>query len=100
MTKDQEERLVKALEELAKGLGDWNEIARTAIAKQWPEPRQPREAVITRKPTSEDKIKAQTGNTDGPVSEWLDEFVAEEEEIGPRERSFLDQRQGQTPSGS
>jgi hypothetical protein len=88
VTKDQEERLVAAWEGLAKGLGDLNEIARTAIAKQWPDPRSPREATISRVPTAEDKIKAQTGNTDGPIEEWLGEFDTEEE-IGPREREFL-----------
>jgi hypothetical protein len=88
MTKDQEERLVNAWEGIAKGLGDLNEIARTAISKQWPDPRIPREANITRIPTPEDKLKKETGNTDGPISEWLEEFDPEEE-IGPREREFL-----------
>jgi hypothetical protein len=88
MTEDQEERLVSAWEGIAKGLGDLHEIAKTAIAKQWPEARQPREANITRIPSAEDKIKAQTGNTDGPIDEWLSEFDPEEE-IGPREREFL-----------
>jgi hypothetical protein len=88
MTKEQEERLVASWEAIAKGLGDLNETARSAIAKQWPKTRKPREAIITRIPSAEDKIKQQTGNTDGPVDEWLGEFDAEEE-IGPREREFL-----------
>lgn len=88
MTKEQEERLVAAWEGVARGLGDLNETARSAISKQWPEARQPREAVITRLPTAEDKIKAQTGNTDGPVDEWLGEFDPEED-IGPREKEFI-----------
>ena len=88
MTEDQEERLVSAWEGIAKGLGDLHEIARQAISKQWPEARPTREAVISRLPSAEDKIKAQTGNTDGPIDEWLGEFDPEEE-IGPREREFL-----------
>ena len=48
----------------------------------------PREAIISRLPTKEDILKKQTGNTDGPVEEWLGEFDPEEE-IGPRERDFL-----------
>jgi hypothetical protein len=88
MTEDQEERLVSAWEGLVKAVGDLNETARSAISKQWPESRQPREAIISRILTAEDKIKAQTGNTDGPIDEWLGEFDPEEE-IGPREREFL-----------
>lgn len=91
MTKDQEERLVASWEAIAKGLGELNEVARTAIGKNWPEARERREAVVTKLPTAEDKLKAATGNTDGPVADWLGEFPdeAEEEEIGPREREFL-----------
>lgn len=90
MTKDQDERLVNAWEGIAEGLGGLNETLRTAISKQWPDPRKPREATISRIPTAEDKLKAQTGNSDGPVEEWLGEFPNEqEEEIGPREKEFL-----------
>jgi len=88
VTEDREERLVLAWEALAAGLGALNEIARTAISKQWPDPREPREAVVTRLPTEEDKIKEKSGNTDIPLGEWLGEFDPEEE-IGPREREFL-----------
>jgi hypothetical protein len=91
VTKDQDERLVAAWEALAAGLGALNETARAAIAKQWPDPRTPREAVFSKLPTAEEKLKAATGNTDGPVADWLGEFPDEEleEEIGPREREFL-----------
>lgn len=88
MTAEQEERLVASWEAIAQGLGSLNETARSAIAKQWPEAKPVREAVISRIPTPEDKIKTQTGNTDGSVSEWLSEFD-EEEELGPREKQFL-----------
>jgi hypothetical protein len=88
MTKEQEERLVIAWEGVAKGLGALHEIARTAIGKQWPESKPTREAVVSRLLTAEDKLKEQTGNTDGPIQEWLEEFDPEEE-IGPREREFL-----------
>jgi len=88
VTKDQEERLVAAWEALAKGLGELNEIARTAIAKLWPEPRERRDAVISKLPTEEDKLKKETGNTDGPVAEWLSEFDDEQGEVGPREKAW------------
>lgn len=88
MTKEQEERLVNAWEGIAKGLGDLNEAARTAISNQWPDARERREAIITRVPTAEDKIKAQTGNTDVPIEQWLGEFDPEDD-IGPREKEFL-----------
>jgi len=88
MNSKQEERLVVAWEELARGLGELNEIARIALSKQWPETRERRDAIITKLPTAEDKIKKETGNSDGPIDEWLGEFDAEEE-IGPREKEFL-----------
>lgn len=88
MTKDQEERLVVAWEGVARGLGAINEIARSAISKQWPESRERREAVVTKLPTPEEKLQEQTGNTTGPIEQWLGEFDPEEE-IGPREREFL-----------
>lgn len=95
MTKDQDERLVAAWEGLARGIGEVSETLRTAIAKQWPDAREPREAIISRIPTAEDKVKEQTGNTDGPIDEWLGEFDPEEE-IGPREREFLDAQRKQS----
>lgn len=87
MTKDQEERLVSAWEGIAKGLGDLNEAARSAISKQWPDPREKREAVVTKLETPEEKRKRETGNTTGPIQEWLGEFDSEEE-IGPRTRAW------------
>lgn len=88
MDKEQEERLVAAWEGVARGLGDLNETFRIAISKQWPKVRKPREAVATRIPTAEDRLKKETGNTAGPVEDWLNEFDAEEE-IGPREKDFI-----------
>lgn len=88
MNSKQEERLVAAWEAIAKGLGDLNETARDAISRQWPNVREPREAVISRIPTAEEKARERTGNTTGPIEEWLGEFDPEEE-IGPREKDFL-----------
>ena len=99
MNTKQEERLVAAWEGLARGLGELNEIVRTAVGKQWPEAREPREAIVTRLPSAEDKLKAQTGNTDGPVEDWLGEFDAEEE-IGPRERAWRESHDGQAKSSA
>jgi len=88
MTKDQEERLVAAWEGIAKGIGDLHEAARDVISKQWPEARERRDAIVTKLLTPEEKLKVKTGNTDGPIDEWLGEFDPEDE-IGPREREFL-----------
>lgn len=88
MTEEQEERLVKSWEAIAAGLGVFNEIARSAISKQWPDPRERRDAVVSTLPTPEEKLKAQTGNTTGPIEDWLGEFDGEEEP-GPREKEFL-----------
>lgn len=88
MTKDQDERIVAAWEALANRLGEWNEIAKTAIGKQWPEPRERRDAVISKLPTEEDKLKVQTGNTSGPIEDWLSEFDDEQGEVGPREKAW------------
>jgi hypothetical protein len=98
MTKEQEERLVVAWEGIAQKLGDLNEAARSAISKQWPEVRERRDAVVSTLPSPEEKLKAQTGNTDGPVADWLGEFDPEEE-IGPREKEFL-ARQGKPATRS
>lgn len=89
MTEEQEERLVASWEAIAAGLGALNETARSAISKQWPDSRERSDAIVTRIPTAEDKIRAQTGNTEGPIEEWLGEFDNEQGEIGPREAEFL-----------
>ena len=77
-----EEKLVDALKQ--------------AIAKQWPEPRERRDAVVSNLPTEEDKLKVQTGNTSGPIEDWLSEFDDEQGEVGPREKEFLERRQSKS----
>ncbi len=91
MTEDQQERLVAAWEGVARGLGELNETARRAISKQWPDSRERSDAIVTRIPTAEDKIRAQTGNTTEPIEEWLSGFDDDDdkEEMGPREKEFL-----------
>jgi hypothetical protein len=95
VTKDQEERLVVSWEGIAREIGEFNATLKQAIGKQWPEPRERRDAVISKLPTEEDKIKVQTGNTSGPIEDWLGEFDPEEE-IGPREKEFLERRQSKS----
>ena len=94
MTKEQEERLVVSWEGIAREIGEFNATLKQAIAKQWPEPRERRDAVISKLPTEEDKIKVQTGNTSGPIEDWLSEFDPEEE-VGPREREWRE-KHGET----
>ena len=88
MTKDQEERLVVSWEGIAREIGEFNATLKQAIGKQWPEPRERRDAVISKLPTEEDKLKVQTGNTSGPIEDWLSEFDDEQGEVGPREKAW------------
>lgn len=97
MNSKQEERLVASWEAIAAGLGALNETFRSAISKQWPDAKERRDAVVTRLLTPEDKLKAQTGNTAGPLEEWLEKLESEEDEPGPREKDFL-ARQKQSAS--
>jgi hypothetical protein len=87
MTVDQEERLVVALEKIAAAFAGIDDTRKKQFAKQWPEPKEFREAVYSRVPTEEDRLREEHGVTDEPLKEWL--TVPEEELLGPREREFL-----------
>jgi hypothetical protein len=87
------ERLVVSQERLATALEGLNETYRRHYDRQYPERRQVRDAVVTRVPTEEDRLReAQGGSATRPLSEWLSEVQDEEEEseyIGVRERDWL-----------
>ncbi len=87
MTEEMETRLVEAFERIAEALAGIHETTQRALAKHWPEPKERREAVVSRVPTEEDLIRERHGAGDKSTDEWL--TLVEEEAIGEREREFL-----------
>jgi hypothetical protein len=97
MTEDLEIRLVVAFEQIAEALTGIYETGERQFAKQWPERKEVREAVVTRIPSEEDRIREQHGSGDEPTEQWL--TLNEEEAIGEREREFLDGQRREADSG-
>jgi hypothetical protein len=96
MTDDQinafAERLVVAFETIASALEGLNENYGRHLGVLHPEPRQYREAVVTRVPSEEDRIReAQGADGSASVDDWLSDIEREEEEqdFGVREREWL-----------
>lgn len=93
MTKEQDERLVVSFEKIAKALGGLNEQARRAGKRYWPEPREQKEAVVSRVPTEEDKIKERQGSGNNvPIEQWLTDLgpPEDDEPIGERTRQWIE----------
>jgi hypothetical protein len=97
MTDDQQnafiERFVVAWEKIAGALGDLNETYRRHFEKLYPERKEFRDAVVSRVPTQEDRIREAQGASGKPLDEWLSEVEDEEAEsefVGVREREWLD----------
>lgn len=88
MTEEQEERLVAAFEQIATALTGIHDTEEKQFGKQWPERREVREAVYSRIPTEEDRIREEQGASGGSLKEWL--TPPEDEPIGERERAFLE----------
>lgn len=89
MTKNQEERLVIAFEQIAIALAGINDTGKKQYAKQWPQRTAPREAVYSRLASDEDRIREEHGG-DQPANESLSEWLSGSEDVfGPREREFL-----------
>lgn len=86
------ERQVIAWERIAMALERISDTAKEAYGQLWPAKGPARDAVITRIPTEEENKRKESGNTNIPVDQWLGEFENEEEEIGPRERAFLESK--------
>lgn len=88
MNYELEERLVCAFENIAEALKGIDETQRQQFRKRWPDPKERREAIVTRVPTAEDLIReAHGGTSDEPIRNWLD-LPVEEEWIGVREQEF------------
>ncbi len=93
MNHDQFERFVVSFESIARSLEGLNDTAERAFNKQFPEPSLPREAVITRVRSDQDKLREAQGASDQPSGEWLSGIVKGREFIGVREREFLKEQQ-------
>jgi len=96
MTDDQinafAERFVLSCEKVAAALEGLNETYRQHHKKLFPERKEVRDAVMTRVPTREDKIREEQGASAAPLADWLSDIEREEEEaedIGVREREWL-----------
>ena len=74
-----EERLVVAFEGIAEALKGMDETQRQQFQKQWPDPKERRDAIISRVPNEEDLIHEAHGQSDEPIEEW----------IGLREQEYL-----------
>jgi hypothetical protein len=97
MMEEQEGRLVAALEMIAQALAGIDETKRREFGRRWPEPKEKRDAVVTRIPTEEDRIRENHGASGGSLEEWLG-GLENEPFIGDRERQYLEGQR--SPAGS
>jgi hypothetical protein len=88
MNEDQEERLVTAFEQIATALTGIYETEKRQFVKQWPKQKKRREAVYSRVPTDEDRLREEQGASSQPIEKWYS-TIDEAEVIGERERAFL-----------
>lgn len=102
MTEDErEDRIVVAFERLAEALTDMShavagiyDIKQREFAKQYPA-REKREALVSRVPTDEDRIREQHGASDEPITGWLDiDRAGPIGYIGRREHEFISKEKG------
>ena len=105
MNEMQQERLVKAFEDIADGnrriarsLEGLEQSAKKAVDNLWPEAKKPREAVVTHVPTEEEKLKQRQQGTESSGDDWLKELGADEPFIGEREREWLKEHANDKPT--
>lgn len=84
-------RLVVCFESLAQSMAGINATKQKEFAKQYPEAKPVRDAVVTRIPNEEDKILQAQGVDGTPLEKWLS-LPEEEEFIGEREREYLEKQ--------
>lgn len=104
LTEEQIERIIESIERsaaafdsIAHALAGINISTQKFQRRYAPEPRtknDAKEAVVTRVPNDEDRAKENQGASDQPIREWfaIDE---PEEEIGPREKEFLEKQRAE-----
>ena len=87
------ERLALSFDKIAKALEGLHEEARKSGKRFWPEPGQQKEAVLSRVPTEEDKIKELQGSGDDiPINQWLEDLGDPEGDagiVGERSRQWV-----------
>jgi hypothetical protein len=89
MLLEQDERFVHALEQIAAALKGIDETRKQEFERRFPVRKEFREAIVTRVPSEEDRIREEHGASTGSLEEWLGELGGEEF-IGTREREFLE----------
>lgn len=102
MTEDQNERLVLAYEKLAEALVTLNDTGKRFYNSVFPEQHGPREAIVSHVPSEEDRLLEDQGATDRrPIREWLGGIPIDDpdEDIGPREREFLERQKAKENAG-
>ncbi len=90
-------RLVQSFERIAEALGDICVIQKRRYDRDYPERREPRDAVLSRIKTEEDLAKERQGATNEPISEWLGGYE-EPDFIGAREKAFLEEQRQRNAS--
>ncbi len=100
MTDEQQERLVKAFEDMADAA---RRIARSheglelsakkAVDSLWPEPKQPRQAVVSHVQTEEEKLRERQQGTEQSTPDWLNGDF-----IGERERAWIAEHPKEEPA--
>ena len=84
------ERFVVSFEKIAFALEGLNETYRQIYEKQFPERREVREAVVSRVPTEEDRIREAQGASNMSIGDWLSDIAEQEDNIGVREREWIE----------
>jgi len=97
MNEEREERLVLAFEAIGAALGDIHDTLERQLAKQFPEPKEWREATYSRVPSEEDRIREEHGASEGPIKQWLS-LDEEGGWVGEREREFIARAQAVAPT--
>ena len=91
MNEDQSERLVLAFERIATALGDIRDEVRRAGTRYWPQPKQQREAVVSKVESDEERDRKLQGARRRNISEVIDPDFDEtigDEFIGERTRQW------------
>jgi hypothetical protein len=98
MTEEYEQRLVLAFEQIGLALRGIHDTMERQLAKQFPEPKEWREAAYSRLPSEEDRIREEHGASGEPLSKWLS-IEEESDWIGEREKEFIARAQTPEPAG-
>lgn len=99
MNEGQFERLIQSFESIAESLGKICVIQNRICERDYPERKEPREAVVSRIKTDEDIAKENQGAGVGPIGDWLGGFE-DAEYVGVREKAFLEEERQRNASAT